>query len=307
MNSQQGRESKTLNAFTIDVEEHFQVAAFAREVARDQWPSLESRVRKNTASLLDLLDEVGVRATFFVLGWVAEREPGLVREIAARGHEVGSHGYSHRLVYEQSPAEFRLETERSRRILQDASGQAVLGYRAASFSIVRSSLWALDVLVEAGFGYDSSVFPVVHDRYGIPGAPRGIHVRKTPAGMELLEFPPSTVAVGRFRLPVAGGGYLRLLPWAVSRWAIGRLNRRDRMPAMVYVHPWEIDPDQPRIRGTLPNQLRHYTGLRSMRDKLGDLLRTFRFAPVVDTLAAAGFSVPWTEPAPAQRNGPASR
>jgi polysaccharide deacetylase family protein (PEP-CTERM system associated) len=245
----------------------------------------------STTSLLDLLDEAGVRATFFVLGWVAEREPGLVRDIAARGHEVGSHGYSHRFVYDQSPDEFRSETVRTRKMLQDASGQPVLGYRAASFSIVRASLWALDILAEAGFGYDSSVFPVVHDRYGIPGAPRGIHVYRTASNAGFVEFPPSTVAYGRIVLPVAGGGYLRLLPALVSRWAIRRVNGRDRMPALVYVHPWEIDPEQPRIRGTLPNRVRHYTGLRSMRDKIRDLLRTFRFAPARDALAAAGFPV----------------
>jgi len=291
MNSQPGRESKILNALSVDVEEHFQVAAFARVVPRDAWPSHESRVRRNTVSLLDLFDEARVRATFFVLGWVAEREPRLVREIANRGHEIGSHGYSHRFVYDQSPAEFREETARSRRFLQDTSGQPVLGYRAASFSIVRRNLWALDVLVEAGFRYDSSVFPVLHDRYGLPGAPRGIHRGATPGGAELLEFPPSTIRVGGVTLPVAGGGYLRLLPRFVSHWAIHRLNVREGMPAMVYVHPWEVDPGQPRIPGTLPNRVRHYTGLRSMRGKLRGLLERFRFGPVAEALDAAAFPV----------------
>jgi len=284
MNSQPVRESKLLNALSVDVEEHFQVAAFARVVGREEWSSHESRVRRNTTELLDLFDEAGVRATFFILGWVAEREPGLVREIAARGHEVGSHGYSHQLVYDQSPQEFRAETERSRRFLQDTSGQPVLGYRAASFSIVRENLWALDILVEAGFRYDSSVFPVVHDRYGLPGAPRGIHRTTTPGGAELLEFPPSTVRVGGVTFPVAGGGYLRLLPRIVSHWAIRRLNVRERMPAMVYLHPWEVDPGQPRIQGTLPNRLRHYTGLGSMRSKLEGLLQRFRFGTVAEAL-----------------------
>ncbi len=291
MNSASGRESKLLNALSVDVEEHFQVAAFAGIVPCGQWSAHESRVRRNTVALLDLFDEMEVRATFFVLGWVAEREPGLVREIAARGHEIGSHGYSHRFVYDQSPAEFREETRRSRRVLQDTSGQPVLGYRAASFSIVRQSLWALDVLVEAGFRYDSSVFPVRHDRYGLPGAPRGIHRAKTPSGAELIEFPPSTVRVAGITLPVAGGGYLRLLPRLVSHWAIRRLNVRDRMPAMVYLHPWEIDPGQPRIRGTLSNRLRHYTGLRSMRSKLRELVERFRFGPLVEALEAAQFPV----------------
>ena len=288
MNKQNRQESKILNALSVDVEEHFQVAAFADSVSRDDWPRHESRVRRNTTALLDLFDEAGVRATFFVLGWVAERDPRLVREIADRGHEVGSHGYSHRLVYDQSPEEFRHETECSRRVLQDASGQPVRGYRAASFSIVRTSMWALDVLVETGFAYDSSVFPVLHDRYGVPGAQRRIHSCRTPLGAELLEFPPSTIRIAGVTLPVAGGGYLRLLPLAVSSWAIGRLNRTDRMPAMVYLHPWEIDPDQPRIRGTLANRLRHYSGIQKMRAKLRGLLGRFRFGPVGAAIEDAG-------------------
>jgi polysaccharide deacetylase family protein (PEP-CTERM system associated) len=291
MNNERVGERQILNALSVDVEEHFQVAAFADVVARDAWPRHDSRVRRNTVALLDLFDESGVRATFFVLGWVAEREPGLVKEIGARGHEVASHGYSHRLVYEQSPADFRRETERSRQVLQDASGQPVLGYRAASFSIVRRSLWALDVLVETGFRYDSSVFPVRHDRYGMPGAPRFIHRSATPSGAELIEFPPSTIRVGGFTLPVAGGGYLRLFPRRISHWAIRRLNLGERMPAMVYLHPWEIDPGQPRIPGTLANRLRHYTGLGSMRGKLRGLLERFRFGPVVEVLDAAACSV----------------
>jgi polysaccharide deacetylase family protein (PEP-CTERM system associated) len=291
MNSQAGRESKILNAISVDVEEHFQVAAFASVVDRDAWPSHESRVRRNTGALLDLFDTAGVRATFFVLGWVAEREPGLVREIADRGHEIGSHGYSHRFVYDQSPEEFRQETERSRRFLQDVSGQPVLGYRAASFSIVRKSLWALDVLVEVGFRYDSSVFPVLHDRYGLPGAKRAIHRGTTPSGSELLEFPPSTIRIGGATIPVAGGGYLRLLPRLFSHWAIRRLNVRERMPAMVYLHPWEIDPEQPRIRGTLPNRMRHYGRIPSMRGKLLGVLERFRFGPVAEALEAASFQV----------------
>ncbi len=275
-----------LNALTVDVEEHFQVSAFEGTVRRDAWASHESRVEANTRRLLALFDEWEVRATFFVLGWVGERRPALVREIADRGHEIGSHGYSHRLVYRQERREFEDETRLSRRILQDASGQPVLGYRAASFSIGRASLWALDTLAEAGFTYDSSVFPVVHDRYGMPGAPRGIHRLTTPGGSTLLEAPPSTIGRGKATLPVAGGGYLRIYPAVVTRWAVSWLNRRERMPAVVYVHPWEIDPAQPRIAAPLASRLRHDWGLGTTARKLRGLAGRHRFGPMRQVLDA---------------------
>lgn len=266
-----------LNAMTVDVEEHFQVSAFDKVVARHSWNQQPSRVCDSTARLLDLFDEFGICATFFVLGCVGERYPRLVKEIADRGHEVASHGYSHRLVYEQSAREFREETGRSRRLLQDASGQPVLGYRAASFSIRRESLWALDVLVDAGFQYDSSLFPIVHDRYGLPGAPRRIHEVTTPLGASLLEIPPSTVAIMGTVLPVGGGGYLRILPLTYTQWAFRRLNRQ-AMPAVVYVHPWEVDPEQPRLKAPMTSRLRHYTGLATTVKKLRQLNSMFRFA-----------------------------
>lgn len=273
-------EGRVLNALTVDVEEHFQVSAFESVVRRDDWESIPSRVEASVARLLDLLDERGVKATFFVLGWVAERRGPLVRRIAEAGHEIASHGYSHRLIYRQRPEEFREETVRSRRILQDASGQSVDGYRAASFSIGRGNLWALDVLAECGFAYDSSLFPVVHDRYGIPGAPRHIRRLETPAGRTLVEVPPSTVVVGPATLPVAGGGYLRLFPAALTRWAIRRLNRSERRPAVVYVHPWELDPGQPRLPCPPVTRLRHYVGLRGTENKLRDLIGRFAFGTV---------------------------
>ena len=272
-----------LNVMSVDVEEHFQVSAFERTISRESWPDHESRVRDNTRRLLDLFDEVGVSATFFVLGWVAERHPGLVREIAERGHEVASHGYSHRLVYEQSEDDFRRETVRSRSLLQDASGQPVIGYRAASFSIGWKNLWALDVLAESGFRYDSSLFPIVHDRYGIPGAPRTIREMPTPSGATLVEIPPSTVRVLGRPWPIGGGGYLRLFPWGLTRWAFRRLNR-EGMPAIVYVHPWEVDPEQPRVPAPWVSRFRHYTGLRTTAGKLRRLTRTFRFGTVRDVL-----------------------
>jgi len=273
---------------SVDVEEHFQVSAFEQTVSRDTWSAQPSRVRDNTLRLLDLFDELGIRVTFFVLGWVGERHPALVREMADRGHEVASHGYSHRLVYRQTEDEFRRETARSRSRLQDASGQPVLGYRAASFSIGWKNLWALDVLAETGFRYDSSLFPIVHDRYGIPGAPRTIREVKTPAGATLIEIPPSTIRVLGRPWPVGGGGYLRLFPWALTRWAFQRLNR-EGMPAIVYVHPWEVDPEQPRVRAPALSRFRHYTGLRTTAGKLRRLACTFRFGTVRDVLIQGGW------------------
>lgn len=271
---------------SVDVEEHFQVSGFEGYVRREDWPSHESRVVASTSRLLDLLDECAVRATFFVLGCVAERHPALVKSIATRGHEVASHGWSHRLIWDQSAEEFREELRRSRRLLQDLSGQSIDGHRAASFSIGRRNPWAIDVVAETGFRYDSSIFPVHHDRYGVPGAPRGAYRLQTPEGRELIELPPSTIRLGPLTLPVAGGGYLRLYPGLGTRWAIRRLNRRDAMPAVVYVHPWEFDPDQPRItRLPWARRFRHYVNLRGTADKLRDLTRRFRFAPMSEIVA----------------------
>jgi polysaccharide deacetylase family protein (PEP-CTERM system associated) len=273
-----------VNALTVDVEEHFQVSAFAGVIRREDWESIPSRVDANVDRLLALFDDRGVKGTFFVLGWVAERRPALVRRIADHGHEIAAHGYSHRLVYDQEPSEFRDETLLSRRILQEASGQPVAGYRAASFSIGRRSLWALDTLAEAGFSYDSSVFPVVHDRYGMPGAPRRIHRLATPGGATLVEVPPTTLGCGKATLPIGGGGYLRIYPAMFTRWAIARLNRHERMPAVVYVHPWEVDPDQPRVAAPLKSRFRHYWGLGTTMGKLRDLLTRYRFGPVRQVL-----------------------
>lgn len=281
-----------LNGMSVDVEEHFQVSAFDGVVPREAWDDIPSRVQDNTGRLLDLFDESGVKATFFVLGWLGDRYPQLVRAIADRGHEIASHGYSHRLVYEQDLEVFRREVELSRRILQDASGQAVDGYRAASFSIGQSNLEALDVLVEAGFSYDSSIYPVLHDRYGMPGAPRHIHALTTPRGHSLLEVPPTTMQLLGLTLPVAGGGYLRAYPAAVSRWAIRRLNDKEGWPAIVYVHPWEFDPEQPRIEAPLISRWRHYHGLRSTAVKMRQLLRRFRFGPIREVIRETDIDTP---------------
>jgi polysaccharide deacetylase family protein (PEP-CTERM system associated) len=275
-----------VNALSVDVEDYFQVSAFDRVVSRETWSAFDSRVAANTHRLLDLFDETGVKATFFTLGWVAAHHTELVREVAARGHEIASHGYHHQLVYMLTPAQFREDVRASKRILEDLSGQQVLGFRAPSFSIVNSSLWALDVLIEEGYVYDTSIFPIRHDRYGIPDAPRHIHRIERPSG-SILEMPPSTVRIGKVNLPVAGGGYFRLLPYAVTEWGIRRVNTVDRTPAMFYMHPWEVDPDQPRIAAGAATRWRHYSGLRHTAGRLRRLVSDFTFAPVAAVLHAS--------------------
>ncbi len=281
------RKAKTtprqLHSMTVDVEEHFQVSAFADSVDRASWGRHESRVEANTATLLDLFDEAGVRTTCFVLGWVAERQPELVKKIVSRGHEVGSHGWSHELIYRQTEEQFRQELERSRKLLQDLSGQPVEGHRAASFSIDQRNLWALDVIAETGFSYDSSLFPVHHDRYGLPNAPREIHQLRTPRGHRLTEFPPTTWRVGGQNLPIGGGGYLRLYPSALTHYVVRRLEKQ-QMPVMVYVHPWEVDPEQPRVRAPLKSRFRHYVNLASTANKLSMLMHQFRFGSMKDVI-----------------------
>jgi len=272
-----------VNALSVDVEDYFQVSAFDRIVSRDTWATFDSRVVANTHRLLDLFDDVGVKATFFTLGWIADQQPQLVREIVARGHEIASHGYHHQLVYMLTPQQFREDVRSAKATLEDISGQPVRGFRAPSFSIVKTSLWALDVLIDEGYIYDTSIFPVRHDRYGIPDAPRHIH-RIERQGGSLLEMPPSTVRMGKVNFPVAGGGYFRLLPYAVTQWGIRRVNTSDRAPAMFYLHPWEIDPHQPRFEVGTATRLRHYSGLNRTATRLTRLLRDFRFAQVATVL-----------------------
>jgi len=272
-----------LNAMTVDVEDYFHVSVFDKTVPRADWEALESRVVTNTERLLDLFDEYAVRSTFFVLGWVAERHPALVRSIAGRGHELASHGYAHRLVYEQTPDAFRDDVRRSKALIEDVSGRQVNGYRAPSFSVTEQSLWALDVLLEEGYRYDASIFPIRHDRYGIPGAPRWPHAMAR-AGGSLFEVPGSTVRLGGTNLPVAGGGYFRILPYAWTRWGIGRVNREGQ-PAVFYLHPWEIDPRQPRLPAGLLGRFRHYRNLHLTEARLRSLMRDFSFGPLEAVLA----------------------
>jgi polysaccharide deacetylase family protein (PEP-CTERM system associated) len=277
--------SAPINAMSIDVEDYFHVAALSEAIAREDWDSMNARVDQSTRRLLEVFDTTGTRATFFVLGWVAERHPALVREIHRRGHEIACHGYSHRMVYQQSPEEFRSETLRSKALLEDISGEAVTGYRAASYSITAKSRWALDILVEAGFQYDSSIFPVRHDLYGVPDAPRFPHVLTTDNGGRLVEFPPTTARLLGQNIPAAGGGYFRLYPYALSRWLLQRVNDGDREPAIFYLHPWEVDPEQPRVDAGWRSRFRHYNNLAKCEGRLRRLLGDFQFAPAREVLA----------------------
>jgi polysaccharide deacetylase family protein (PEP-CTERM system associated) len=273
-----------LNAFTVDVEDYYQVTAFERSIDRSDWEQHESRVVDNTRRVLDLLDRHDTKATFFVLGWIAQRRPDLVREIHRRGHEIGSHGYWHRLIYQQSPDEFRADLRLSRDALQDAVGVPILAYRAPSFSITKQSIWALQILAEEGFLMDSSVFPIHHDRYGIPGARPDVHQIDTPAG-SLWEFPMSIARLGWMNLPVGGGGYFRLYPLRWTLHMLARINSAHHRSFTCYVHPWELDPGQPRLRaGSRISRVRHYVNLASTEKKLNVLLKSFRFGRLCDFL-----------------------
>ena len=279
-----------LNALTFDIEEYFHAESLAGVVRREDWTLLPSRVAESTRRLLDLLERRHVKATFFILGWVAEREPRLVREIQDRKHEVACHGFGHRLIYGMSREAFRADVCRAKEAIEEATGAAVAGFRAPTFSIVRETLWALDVLVEAGFRYDSSIFPIRHDRYGIPDAPRFPYRVTAPGGGDLVEFPITTFAVGGHHLPFSGGGYFRLAPYPMIRAALRGVNRREGMPGIVYLHPWELDPEQPRLPVRGFSRFRHYVNLAQTAPKLERLLRDFRFAPAGHVLREQGFA-----------------
>ena len=267
-------DGRIVNALSVDVEEWFQVGAFEATIDRADWDALLSRVEGNIDLILDLFGEAGAKATFFSLGWVAERHPAMMRRIADAGHEIASHGYDHARVFNFSRSEFADDLERSRRILEDVSGQKVTGYRAPSFSIDKRTPWAHEVLAEHGYSYSSSVAPVVHDHYGWPEAPRfAFH---PVAGSDMLEIPVTTAEFAGKRLAAGGGGFFRVLPYAFSRWAIRQVNLRDERPAVFYFHPWEVDPDQPRVENApLKSRLRHYTNLEKMAGKLRSLAGEF--------------------------------
>jgi polysaccharide deacetylase family protein (PEP-CTERM system associated) len=279
------RRTSLINALTVDVEDYYQVSAFAQTIDPDRWGTYPSRVEASTGRILEVLARASVRATFFVLGWVAERHPRLIRHIAAAGHEIACHSYWHRLVYHQRPEEFRADLRRARNVLADLTGKVVTAYRAPSFSITRQSLWALDVLIEEGFTVDSSVYPTFHDRYGIPGAPPIPHRVARPAG-QLWEVPLAVYRKWRYPLPVGGGGYFRLYPYAFTRHCLRAINGQGR-PFVAYVHPWEVDPEQPRLPAPWLKRFRHYVGLRRTERRLACLVRDFRLGTVADVVRQA--------------------
>lgn len=271
-----GSQDGDRNAMTIDVEDYFQVSAFEHHIPRERWDHLPCRVERNLDVIFALLADHGAKATFFTLGWIAERYPTLVRRVVAEGHELASHGYSHGRASDQDRAEFSADVERAKKLLEDTAGVAVKGYRAPSFSIGRLNLWALEALVDAGYVYSSSIYPIRHDHYGLPDAPRfSFRPEHAP---DLLEIPVTTVRLLNHNVPAGGGGYFRLMPYAASRWCLRRVNRLDRQPCVFYFHPWEIDPEQPRQRGIgAKTRFRHYVNLNRMRPRIEQLLRDFRW------------------------------
>lgn len=269
-----------INALSFDVEDYFHVSNFESFVMFSDWGNYESRVERNTRKILELLAGNGIKATFFVLGWVAERFPKLVREIADAGHELGTHSYRHRLIYTLDPEEFRADLRRSIDLVEQTSGQKVIGHRAPSFSVTDQSLWAIDIMQEEGLKYDSSIFPIRHHRYGIPTAPRAPYEIKP----GFWEFPMATFKLGSSNMPVAGGGYFRLYPYAMTRWGMRRINTENK-PAIVYLHPWEFDPEQPRLQASLQARFRHYNNLNKTADRLRRLCSEFSFTTARKVLA----------------------
>ena len=266
-----------LNALTIDVEDYFNVSGFESNIRFEDWGSFQSRVERNTDRLLTILNENDVKATFFVLGWTAENYPDLVRRIHKEKHEIASHSYSHRLIYEQTQKEFLEDLKRSKGLLEGLIGEPVIGYRAPSYSITKDSLWALDLLMEEGFQYDSSIFPIRRDRYGIPNGNRFPYRIKGNSGRSIMEFPLSTVTIFSNNIPIAGGGYLRLFPYTFIKWGLKRINEQENQPIIIYLHPWEIDTGQPRLKGSLLSRFRHYIYLNKMEPRLKNLLQDFTF------------------------------
>lgn len=270
--------NRLVNYLTIDVEDYFQVAAFEKIISPSKWQNYQSRVEQNTRRILDLFDIHGVKGTFFIVGWTAERFPGLVQDIVERGHEIGCHSYQHQKIYNQTPEEFRQDTKKAKDILEQVSGRAVVGYRAPTYSITKQSLWALDILQELGFKWDSSIFPITHDNYGIPDAPRFAY---TLPEHDMIEYPISTALYLGRRIPVAGGGYFRIFPYWLTKMALARINRVEQQPFIFYLHPWEIDPDQPEIcNAGWKSRIRHYRNLEKTEERLNRLLKEFQFGSI---------------------------
>jgi polysaccharide deacetylase family protein (PEP-CTERM system associated) len=278
-----------INALTVDVEDYYQVVVFQKGIDRKDWPAFESRVERNTDQLLESFGRRGARATFFCLGCIAEKHPALIRRIADAGHEVGSHGFDHQPIHLMTREAFREDVGRTRKLLEDVSGSPVSGFRAPSFSIRKDTLWALDAVVDAGYAYDSSIFPIRRPDYGIPDAVRDPHLLTTPSGRSVVELPLTVACFLGRAIPVSGGGYFRLFPFAVTRWGLSKANREGR-PAVFYMHPWEIDSAQPdlRSRTSALGAFRHYTGLKTAPAKLDRLLSEFQFRSAREVLSARG-------------------
>jgi polysaccharide deacetylase family protein (PEP-CTERM system associated) len=287
--------TRPVNALTIDVEDYYQVESFAEVVDRRDWARWESRIERNTYNLLEMFARHNVWGTFFILGWIAERYPHLAREIQSAGHEIACHSYDHQFILNQKPEDFRADVRRAKLLLEDITGVSVEGYRAPTYSIMEKTLWAIEILIEEGFRYDSSIFPIHHDRYGIPNARRFPYVIYSSAG-EIVEFPPSTTRVAGQNLPMTGGGYFRLLPYPVFRWGVRRINQVEKQSAIFMAHAWEVDPDQPVLPGTRLNIWRHRVNLHRTASRLERLLRDFRFAPVRDVLRLTGVTAQSAEP-----------
>jgi len=282
--------AKIINALTFDVEDYYQVSAFEKHIDRGLWDTYESRVFDNTHKILSFLDIKNIKATFFILGCVAEKNKNLVMDIHAEGHEVACHGYSHKLVYNQTPDEFKYETEKARDILESAINTKILGYRAASYSITHKSLWALDIIEKCGFLYDSSIFPIYHDRYGIEDFDRNIcQINYRNRSYNLIEFPISATRLAGLNIPISGGGYFRLYPYRLTKYLLNHYHRRDVAPFMFYLHPWEFDPEQPRIGGlSLFTKFRHYNNIDKCKERLEQLVSDFSFTRVDAVLKEKG-------------------
>ncbi len=265
------------NVFSVDLEDYYMVSGYSSVIRFEDWEKFEGRIEGNTGKLLDLLNRHEVRATFFVLGWVARRYPELVRRVHSSGHEIASHGYNHKPVFEMTPEEFARDLALTREILENVTGEKVVGYRAPSYSITRKSMWALDILVEQGYRYDSSIFPIRHDFYGYPDFSRCPVAVTVEGGGRILEIPMSTIRLMGRNIPVCGGGYFRLYPFALTAWSIRRLNRRDRLPAIFYIHPWELDEEQPKVNAGAIRNLRHRINIGKSENRIRELLNRFSF------------------------------
>lgn len=267
-----------INYLTIDVEDYFQVSAFEEVIAPKTWDSYPSRVERNTQIILDLLVQHNIKATFFIVGWIAERFPKLVKKVHEQGHEVGCHSYWHRKVYDLTPEEFKKDTQRAKYLIEGIIGESIKGYRAPSYSITRKSLWALDILAKLDFTYDSSIFPTYHDNYGIPDAPRFAYKLDN---QQMIEHPISTARLLGRNLPVSGGGYFRLFPYKLIQFALKQINNKEKQPFIFYLHPWEMDPDQPLVKNASRlSKFRHYVNLNTTQEKFIRLLNDFKFGPI---------------------------